>query len=206
MQRSAPRRILGHLPVAAWRRSALHGPRLALCLALAAAAIALGGSGGVLLGVMTLMVALESALPMPGSTWSEADDRFKRAARARAGQLRRGRLAPDRLEVLDDRGGWASVAERRALGVQAIAVDSITGTVEESKARIFDGRFRPDRSAGERWKRIWLAQARGASLPPISVYRLGAVHVVRDGHHRVSVARDLGAATIDADVVELRRP
>jgi hypothetical protein len=38
------------------------------------------------------------------------------------------------------------------------------------------------------------------------VYRVGAEHVVRDGHHRVAVARDRGQATIDADVVELRRP
>jgi hypothetical protein len=35
-------------------------------------------------------------------------------------------------------------------------------------------------------------------MPPISVYRVGDLHFVRDGHHRVSVARALGAATIDA--------
>jgi ParB-like nuclease domain len=41
-------------------------------------------------------------------------------------------------------------------------------------------------------------------LPPISVYRLCGAHYVRDGHHRVSVARALGATEIDAEVTELR--
>ena len=43
----------------------------------------------------------------------------------------------------------------------------------------------------------------GAALPPISVYRYEGRHYVRDGHHRVSVARALGATDIDADVTEL---
>ena len=29
-------------------------------------------------------------------------------------------------------------------------------------------------------------------MPPISVYRVGDLHFVRDGHHRVSVARAQG--------------
>jgi hypothetical protein len=51
-----------------------------------------------------------------------------------------------------------------------------------------------------------LALARGArepSLPPVSVFRIGEEHYVRDGHHRVSVARALGETSIDAEVVEL---
>ena len=54
-----------------------------------------------------------------------------------------------------------------------------------------------------RWERIANAARRGESLPPISVYRIGDVHFVRDGHHRVSVARALGRDTIDAYVVEV---
>jgi ParB-like chromosome segregation protein Spo0J len=45
---------------------------------------------------------------------------------------------------------------------------------------------------------VWLAAHRGETLPPISVIRVGDRYAVRDGHHRVSVARALGAATIDA--------
>jgi len=51
-----------------------------------------------------------------------------------------------------------------------------------------------------------MAHADGAPLPPVSVYRVGAEHVLRDGHHRVSVARELGLERIDAEVVELHRP
>jgi hypothetical protein len=43
----------------------------------------------------------------------------------------------------------------------------------------------------------------GGALPPISVYRLGERHFVRDGHHRVSVAHSLGMAAIDAEVTDL---
>jgi hypothetical protein len=44
---------------------------------------------------------------------------------------------------------------------------------------------------------------RGDAMPPISVYRIGEAHFVRDGHHRVSVARELGHAEIEAHVVEV---
>ena len=50
---------------------------------------------------------------------------------------------------------------------------------------------------------MWIARRRGASLPPISVYRLGGRHFVIDGHHRVSVERSFGATCIAADVIEL---
>ena len=54
-----------------------------------------------------------------------------------------------------------------------------------------------------RWERIATAQQRGESMPPISVYRVGGLHFVRDGHHRVSVARALGHTQIDAYVTEI---
>ena len=87
--------------------------------------------------------------------------------------------------------------------MQLIRIDSITGTTEESKARLFDRGFRPDRSCAARWKSLWMAEARGLDLPPVSVYRIGDRHVLRDGHHRVSVARDHGRAEIEAEVTEL---
>jgi hypothetical protein len=47
---------------------------------------------------------------------------------------------------------------------------------------------------------VWLAETRGAVLPPISVIRIGDEYAVRDGHHRVSVARARGALSIDAAI------
>jgi hypothetical protein len=48
-----------------------------------------------------------------------------------------------------------------------------------------------------------LAQRRGESIPPIEVYRVGEMHFVVDGHHRVSVAHALGLKTIEAYVTEV---
>ena len=47
------------------------------------------------------------------------------------------------------------------------------------------------------------AHQRGATLPPISVVAVGDEYVLRDGHHRVSVAIDHGRSEIEAEVVEL---
>ena len=40
-------------------------------------------------------------------------------------------------------------------------------------------------------------------MPPIDVYRIGDMHFVKDGHHRVSVARALGHRDINAYVTEV---
>ncbi|MGH3877121.1 MAG: chromosome partitioning protein ParB [Actinophytocola sp.] len=90
----------------------------------------------------------------------------------------------------------------RRLGLQVITLDSIVGTVDRS--REFDRRFRPTSGqVRERWQRLALAQRRGESVPPIEVYRVGDMHFVEDGHHRVSVAHALGLKTIDAYVTEV---
>jgi hypothetical protein len=183
--------------------------RAILAAALALAAVGVRGSAGALLGIAALLVLLDAVVPMPGVTYPEAQERFTRLARARGRARLRRRLRglpPSRLEVLDDRAGWVTTAARRSLGVRPIATASITATVEAGKAQAFDAEFRPARSSAERWKRLWIAQARGAALPPISVYRVGTRHVVRDGHHRVSVARAQGLSVIDAEVVELVGP
>jgi hypothetical protein len=86
------------------------------------------------------------------------------------------------------------------LGLRTIALDTIVGTVDRRSGG-FDRAFRPvsDDIRG-RWERIATARSRGVALPPIDVYRIGDLHFVRDGHHRVSVARALGDETIQARV------
>jgi hypothetical protein len=86
------------------------------------------------------------------------------------------------------------------LGVQDIALDTIVGTVDRRPGS-FDRAFRPV-SAGvrRRWERVAAARRRGVELPPIDVYRIGELHFVQDGHHRVSVARAVGDETIRARV------
>lgn len=90
----------------------------------------------------------------------------------------------------------------RNLGLQTIDVDSIVGTVDRS--REFDRRFRPTSGrVRTRWERIAEAQRRGKAMPPIHAYRIGDLHFVRDGHHRVSVARAMGNPKLDAYVTEV---
>lgn len=90
----------------------------------------------------------------------------------------------------------------RQIGLQTIELDSIVGTVDRRKD--FDRAFRPTSARTRpRWERIAMAQRRGEDMPPISVYRIGDLHFVRDGHHRVSVARALGRDRIDAYVTEV---
>ncbi|TDP93845.1 ParB N-terminal domain-containing protein [Labedaea rhizosphaerae] len=94
------------------------------------------------------------------------------------------------------------LGEKR-LGLQVIPIDSIVGSVD--KTRDFDRLFRPTSGrVRERWERLALAQRRGEAIPPIDVYRIGELHFVIDGHHRVSVAHALGLRTIDAYVTEIR--
>ena len=90
----------------------------------------------------------------------------------------------------------------RSLGLQTIELDSIVGTVDRS--REFDRRFHPtSERVRPRWERLATAQRKGAEIPPIDVYRIGELHFVRDGHHRVSVAGALGFRDIDAYVTEV---
>jgi hypothetical protein len=90
----------------------------------------------------------------------------------------------------------------RRLGQQLITLDSIVGTVD--RGREFDRRFRPtSQRVRPRWERIAAAQRRGEGMPPIDVYRIGDLHFVKDGHHRVSVARALGHRDINAFVTEV---
>jgi hypothetical protein len=141
---------------------------------------------------------------MTGSNTIDAERAFAREARARrrAALLRRLRGEPSacgRLAVYDERelGGGAA---RLARGVREVPLAAIRGTVEPSRASMFDPCFRPAAPARGRWQRVWLAEHRGTVLPPISVVRVGDAYAVRDGHHRVSVARARGAVTIDAVV------
>lgn len=90
----------------------------------------------------------------------------------------------------------------RPLGLATIRVETIVGSVD--RTREFDRFFRPVTThTRERWKRLATAQRRGESVPPIDVYRVGNMHFVIDGHHRVSVAVAMRMATIDAYVTEI---
>jgi hypothetical protein len=165
------------------------------------AAVVLGGVWTVLLGFAASCVAADRLIPMPYGTAAEADRVFSLLLRRRRWARRMGRTRP--LDVLEDVHPWTRTAQRRDLGVRAIPITSLAGTVEPFKARQFDRDWRPDGSARARWVPLWLGRRSGSPIPAISVFRVGDAHWVRDGHHRVSVARHQDAPSIEAEVDEL---
>ncbi len=87
-------------------------------------------------------------------------------------------------------------------GVKPIPIDSIVGS--EGRYQDFDNRFLPKQTHTRfRWENIDLARMDHVELPPISVYKIGDYYFVKDGNHRVSVAREQGQTFIDAEIVEL---
>jgi hypothetical protein len=180
---------------------------------LGATAVATGGLAGVILGFIAALLAIDRLLDRMGGFGrgsAEAERSFSRLARRRRGaalarRFHQGARGPAGLDYLADDTGWAATAQRRRLGVQSIAIDSITGTSDPHKALAFDREFRPPDWSRARWTAMRNAAERGMSMPPIAVYRVDGRHFIRDGHHRVSVARSLRATRIDADVVELVR-
>jgi hypothetical protein len=144
-----------------------------------------------------------------GFSNQDAQTDFSRARRGQqisrlAARLRR---EPDDIGVIlpfDEVVAALGNRGERRLGMQSIDLDSIVGTVDRSR-REFDRDFRPtSRNVRRRWERVAKAMRRGESMPPINVYRVGGMHFVDDGHHRVSVARHLGLDRIDAYVTEVQ--
>jgi hypothetical protein len=91
------------------------------------------------------------------------------------------------------------VGNRRFVGYQTVPIEQIRGS--EERSREFDAAFRPLRHTnGTRWRGVACARLSGVALPPVELIRVGTNYFVRDGHHRVSVARALGQLEIDAIV------
>jgi hypothetical protein len=148
------------------------------------------------------MAARDSGLPQTDAQFDFGRARRRRALAHISARLR---LEPSDIDViLPFEEVVAALGRRgeRRLGLQTIDLDSIVGTVD--RRREFDRRFRPTSSrVRPRWERIATAQRKGQAMPPIDVYRIGELHFVRDGHHRVSVARALGHKVIEAWVTEV---
>jgi hypothetical protein len=87
-------------------------------------------------------------------------------------------------------------------GLQDVPVEQIVGSVGRYKD--FTAKFLPRKNKmQERWSRVYAVASGMMGLPPIELYKVGDVYFVRDGNHRVSVARQMGMKTIQAHVTEL---
>ncbi|HEX5689537.1 MAG TPA: hypothetical protein VFX76_06025, partial [Roseiflexaceae bacterium] len=95
-----------------------------------------------------------------------------------------------------------NVRGQRYLGLRPVPIDHIIGS--EGRYSDFDRQFLPlSDQLKQRWSRVDQARQQAVDLPPVDLYKIGDIYFVRDGNHRVSVARQQGVAFIDASVIEL---
>jgi hypothetical protein len=88
-------------------------------------------------------------------------------------------------------------------GTRPVEVAKIVGSV--GRYQDFDRSFLPlQDSTAQRWQRIAKARLRDEYIPPIQLYQVGDAYFVRDGNHRVSVARTQGTTYLDAEIIECR--
>lgn len=96
-------------------------------------------------------------------------------------------------ESLRVRGGWHA-------GIRSVELSKIVGS--EGRVEDFDRDFHPlSERAQERWVSVAAAYLSHLPMPAVELIQVGEIYFVRDGHHRISVARAFGQKAIDADVV-----
>jgi len=115
------------------------------------------------------------------------------------------RARPDSLLSFDEVRAKLKVKGQHYAGLQTIPLEKIAGSV--GRYQEFNRAFLPAQEfIRERWKRVYEVAHSLKGFPPIDVYQIGDVYFVRDGHHRVSVLKELDATTIEATVTVLDTP
>jgi hypothetical protein len=137
----------------------------------------------------------------------QSDRDFSRARRKaflrRIGAYLRRDPASNQLLSFDEVKGALGAISQVYLGLREVPVSEIVGSV--GRHRDFDRAFLPSKpDLATRWRRIDEIMHREEELPPVSLYKIGDAYFVKDGNHRVSVARQQGVEMIDAEVIELR--
>jgi hypothetical protein len=112
------------------------------------------------------------------------------------------RRQPSEMLPFEEVRARLNVRGQRYLGHQTVEVDRIVGS--EGRYGDFDRRFLPrSNSMKGRWTRVNSAALQDIHLPPVELYKIGDIYFVRDGNHRISVARQHSQHYIDAIVTEL---
>ncbi|MEJ2599939.1 MAG: hypothetical protein P8Z00_16515 [Anaerolineales bacterium] len=88
------------------------------------------------------------------------------------------------------------------LGSKQVPIDKIVGSM--GRYHDFDRAFLPTQvRTKDRWVSIDKAHYAQVDLPPVELYKLGEIYFVKDGNHRVSVARERGQEFVDAYVTQI---
>jgi len=135
----------------------------------------------------------------------QAEQEFNRAWAGAIGAMVLGwfRRRPSSLIPLDEVRTRLLFQGQRDRGIETVPIDNIVGS--EGRWHEFDRRFRPRYAKlAPRWMRIRSAYVGQQGLPAVELIKIGEIYFVRDGNHRVSVARQRGQQEIDAHVIELQ--
>lgn len=91
---------------------------------------------------------------------------------------------------------------QHSIGLKEVLLENVVGSV--GRYHDFDKAFLPrQKFTQSRWMSIDEAYLKDISLPAIEIYKIRSDYFVKDGNHRVSVARERGQKFIDAHIVEL---
>jgi hypothetical protein len=138
------------------------------------------------------------------SSKQQAQDDFERAYRRGFWRKLSSWLTGERNELLpfDAVRDRIPLRGQHYIGLQQVLIEQIVGSL--GRYRDFDRAFLPRqvRTRG-RWVSIDSAHYDEIILPPVELYKMGEVYFVRDGNHRVSVAREIGQEFVDAYVTEI---
>lgn len=113
-------------------------------------------------------------------------------------------LTPEkqRLLSLEDVKKLIKPKSETYLGMKTVPVNLVVGS--EGRYKDFTKAFLPKKEfSRSRWENVDKAHLQSIILPPIKLYEIGGVYFVRDGNHRVSVAKAQGVMDIDAEVIRL---
>jgi len=136
-----------------------------------------------------------------------AQQDFERAVRKSFWRkiLTRFRGETNELLPYDDVREKIQIQGQRYIGLREVPVNLIVGSV--GRYRDFDRQFLPvQRRTRGRWVNIDIAHYEQIPLPPVELYKVGEIYFVKDGNHRVSVARERGQDYVDAYITEIDLP
>ncbi|RME85010.1 MAG: transcriptional regulator [Caldilineae bacterium] len=138
----------------------------------------------------------------------QASERFRHAHFQAMLEDWRARIRGRRSDLLSYEEVRSILEGRESSGLpelKEVPLEKIVGSV--GRYRDFTQAFLPRNEAlYDRWRQVDAAMNSLSGTPPVELYQVGELYFVRDGNHRVSVARARGDKVIEAYVTRVQVP